>query len=460
MLEVLATSRDRPSWVEVVRFSKRYTIPASDPSVVDISHSRPGFQDFYEEITPNSEGSHKLWKSFEHYKKVLGATPVMTGTQVEVYRSSFNTCPYTAVLVDPYYRYYSTNFYGAPDRLDTTRVWSVPALYVKRSDGGFVPPPADLEALKQRSLNVMLPVIKAELSLLNSIIELKDFKSLPKTLLGISSFARKFLLTGKQTLREALRTGSDGYLQLKFNILPLLSDISGLRTAMLRNEKRINALVTRSGRSQSMHFCFNWAEYPDTSEVSGSSTIPTTPFDTNCQNSFQYKCFQTASFGRYVTYAPSSFHAQIEYNYNYTQYQLVHARALALLDAFGVNFNPVIIWNAIPWSFVVDWVAGVNRWLDQFKTLNMEPTINIHRYLWSVKRSRRILVTRTVGHGVYTVPLPASQSVPLPVVDESAYRRFVGLPSSSSIILSGLSSTEFSLGAALVFARRRHHRHG
>jgi hypothetical protein len=89
----------------------------------------------------------------------------------------------------------------------------------------------------------------------------------------------------------------------------------------------------------------------------------------------------------------------------------------------------------------------------------MKPTINIRRFLWSVKRHRRIFVSKELGYDL-SGPLAPYRNLesPLPVVDESAYRRFVGMPSSSSIISSGLSSSEFSLGAALVITQRRPHK--
>lgn len=162
-----------------------------------------------------------------------------------------------------------------------------------------------------------------------------------------------------------------------------------------------------------------------------------------------------------MTTHASHFHAQIEYNFNYTQFQREHAHVLALLDALGVNFNPAIVWNALPWSFVVDWVVGVSRWLDNLKVGNMEPKINILQYLWSVRRSRTVQVEGKVafnkyfsGYDPYTYYPTAYVS--FPVTYETAYRRSAGLPGPSWFETSGLSSKEFSLGAALVVSHRRH----
>jgi hypothetical protein len=253
-----------------------------------------------------------------------------------------------------------------------------------------------------------------------------------------------------------LRGGSDGYLQAKFNILPLLSDISGIRAALSRTERRINDLVSRSGRTQNKHFAYNWVEYADSYERAGvgGSIAPQISGEGNHTRTQLYT-------DRFVYYQPTIFHAQIQYNYNYTDYQLEHARVLALMDAMGVNLNPAIIWNAIPWSFVVDWVLGVSRWLNQFASANMAPKINIHRYLWSVKRARTILVTKKFSFPSSfnpKVPQLTPTEVPLPVVHETAYRRQVEVLASSSITSSGVDLNEFTLGAALVLSRRRRHR--
>jgi hypothetical protein len=36
------------------------------------------------------------------------------------------------------------------------------------------------------------------------------------------------------------------------------------------------------------------------------------------------------------------------------------------LDAFGVRLDPSIIWNAIPYTFLIDWIADVSGFLQSF----------------------------------------------------------------------------------------------
>jgi hypothetical protein len=350
---------------------------------------------------------------------------------------------YNGVVVDdPYYGYGGSAVFGDPGKLDMNL-----SAYegTTQQNGDFIPDPVQLEELKARSLQTMLPMIRSEMSLLNSIIELKDFKSLPKIMASVLSL--KVPKSIGKSLRELLRRGSDVYLQKEFNIDPLLSDISSLLTAVSRAEKRLNDLITRSGKRQCKHLSVHWLLDVDKSEKTARLSWP--------DKSWPLWHYFWSTSERIVINEPATFHAQIEYNYNYTQYQVEHARLLSILDKVGINFNPQIIWNAIPWSFVVDWVFGVSRWLGQFKEENMAPMINIHRYLWSYKRARMILCSRKLEHQYAPYTPPNNHWVPMPTVYWTTYKRVVGIPTASSIQSSGLSSKEFSLGAALVLARRR-----
>lgn len=437
-----------------VEFSLCFVPPIE---VVHVYWSVPEFTRYYEEVTPDEPGSRSQWKSFEHYKLVT--TPAESfGGALKVASSSvhLNGAPAWGLVPDANGSLSSIQFGsgGIP-------IYGLPALYDKRLDGGFVPPPDGLDALIDASYRSMLPLIKPELSLINSVIELKDFASLPRTLKTLSSLpdiatgVRQRLTLAyrswKKSLKEWNRATADSYLQAKFNILPLLSDISGLKTALTRTERRLNDFITRAGRVQKRHYARFLTEFPprDVSETAWQQVSPL--YNDGLQFATTFKD------ERSVSSEATTFHAEIQYNYNYAGYQLEHARLLSLLDAVGINFNPAIIWNAIPWSFVVDWVFGVSHWLNKQRIGLMDPQINIHRYLWSVKRRRNIIILRRTSclADVNTSAVDTTPWMPLTATTEQAYRRTAGLPLASSIISSGLNASEFSLGAALVIAQRR-----
>jgi hypothetical protein len=427
--------------------------PIEPPYYVDVSTL--GYSPLFEIYTPNSQGSRLNWKDFEHYKSVQaapgegGSTGVIDdnwGYYPEQY--GFGNLEYFAAGYDQHLSggVVLTPF-GDGGRLDT----DLPLLYDPELETGFIPSPDNLDVLTKSALASMLPIIKAELDLPNFILELKDFKRPVSK--AVSTFrSTSFLNALKKlgpwpfkkgvTFNQLLRSAAGSYLNTQFNLLPLLSDIASLYKAMSRTERRINDFVTRSGRPQNKHFVYKWVEYEDSTDDErrvGCVMFPSLN---------RTGCFAS----RQVYYEPTEFHAQIQYNYNYTGYQVEHAQLLGHLDALGINLNPAIIWNAIPWSFAVDWLVGIGPYLDSLKTENMRPVINVRRYLWSIKRRRRIVVSK--GTYIFGSGQLISTSQ-MPVVTQTAYRRSTALPSHSSIELSGLTPKEFSLGAALVIARRR-----
>jgi hypothetical protein len=331
----------------------------------------------------------------------------------------------------------------------------LPKFFDESLNGTFTPDPADLDKLMQRALRSMLPGIKAELSLINSLYELKDFHSLPKTMKKIENvifyFDRTIKRLGKtfsrgRTLRQILNTAADGYLQYAFNLSPLCSDLNAVHRAIDGTSRKVNDLVTREGKPQSKHFVYTWQEYEDKDEVS-DGYLPIDPRFVPRQVDSAFQMLRS------VRSYPTVFHAEVEYNYNFTQYQREHAQMLGLLDALGVNLNPRIIWNAIPWSFVIDWVVDVNQWLDQFKLPNLEPQINMLNFLWSVKR-HRIIYTKAKAFSIADGYPSYPYEVTLPAVDETSYKRHVEGLSTSSLTTSGLSLSEFTLGAALITAHK------
>lgn len=453
-------------------YVQTYPVNAAAPllSGIEMSLPLPAVQQVYEEMTPNSTGSRREWKNFEHYKRY--SDPPRT-SRIEVWLNPYDsTNMHRGFSTDPYVGYMSVHDwwyalpFGDPGKLDD----GLNPFYVQSGDGSFVPPPAELDNLLQRALTVMLPRIKAELSLVNSVLELGDLKrsivSAVSALRRLEPALWRWYSTrnalpfynrslpnlvehwrrGPQALWTLSRLVAGGYLEYSFNLRPLVSDIRGIYAALTQVGRRINDFITRAGRVQVKHFSFNWYEFPSArSDPYGPILI---------DEPMQFPPGMQWSGERIVQSDASTFHAELEYNYNYTQLQLELAQVHGLCDALGVNLNPSIIWNAIPFSFVIDWVFGVSRFLEQFQTKQLEPQINIRRGLWSIKRSRRISCMRGISWRADVGATPTFR-LRMPTVYESAYRRNVWLPTPSSIQSSGVNSREFTLGAALVIANVR-----
>jgi len=416
----------------------------------------PSYLKFLEVRSPLVEGSRKTWNSFEHYKVQCDPGNGGLGSAIITVRPLFQN--FENAVNDnaggPFALYSSAVFGAAGLMTDGLTPLYVPSARTT----GFITDPSGLNEMIDASLRSMLPLLRPKLSAVNSAIELKDFKSLKGTIQNILKLPRGALRRYRKfrNVWHILQVAADVYLQMKFNINPLISDIHGIYRAVAETEKRLNALISRAGKLQVSHFSKNLPADSSTEENEplgrgvGSYALP----------GGQFQSGNSVAFNSRITISDASqFHAQLQYNYHYSAYQLEHARVLGLLDSLGVNLNPAIVWNAIPWSFVVDWLVDVGQWLGTQRIGNMDPKINIMQYCWSVKRSRRVYVTSKIVSPKYYpgTGLPGSyvQSITHPVITETSYKRSVGLPSASSITSSGLNPTEFSLGAALVISRRR-----
>lgn len=422
---------------------------SSHQGIGELLYYAPGYTRLKEYLLSDSSKPHSTWKTCEHYK----CSPVSgSGTGFIVGRIDYadgGSNPMHQFAIDSPDALYKGE-YGTCCEFNN----GLTPYYVSRLDGGFVPPPGNLDELIGYALSRILPKIKAELSLINSLIELKDIVTLRSTIERAGSFFRRLVSRPNVPLHRLFRTNADIYLQYKFNIAPLLSDITGIYRVFAGAERRLNDLITRSGCVRTSHFSKVLTESPNSSE----DPITTAGFSATRESGGSYLIYSTTVQERFVQTDPATFHVQVQYNYNYTAYQLEHARLLSILDGLGVNFNPKILWNAIPWSFVADWVFGIGQYLDQFGRLNMAPKINILQCLWSLSRRRRITVQGYSNSQTITgAPgeLMTRSHFVRPVVVETAYRRQTFTPSFSLITSSGLTPTEISLGAALVISRRR-----
>lgn len=454
-----------PGKTELTPFTCRLPDPLPDPPITYPPFTRDldvaPYTELNEWVWDESwNGDRQTWKNFEHYK--LASTKPDPKDYLFTNYPSLGAYAYDGLCreLTARWRLWSPSAYSTPFGEPGAPITGLPGFYQPNQlDGTFVPPPVDLDNLNDRALKTMLPKIKEDLSLINSIIELKDFKSLPglvRQFRGIVPLVSRFLKTKKSipSLIDFLRLPAETYLTYQFAIAPLVRDIMGLYASLTQFQAQIQDLINREGKTQTRHFNWIWQEYPEKIVELSSTSGWDQPISIIDDPAYIWRQERT------TLTAVSEFHAEIQFNYNYTEFQRTHASALALLDRLGINFNTQIIWNAIPWSFVLDWVLDVSRFLSYYgKTSNMEPTVNILQYLWSIKRKRFIRVDMVVDTAStqHDPIYPKGSHVPYPVVTETAYRRQVGLPGESSITSSGLSPKELSLGAALAICQRRYH---
>lgn len=446
--------------VDLIRFSPVGSWPDPQPEAFDVPYARPQIEEVFEAYSGPNPSNGVVWTDFEHYKRSMGGAG-----------GSSYMLPYVPAWPNTGNRYWSARlptYFGWFQHLGLANIMSAKLIYNPSGSGWFVTLPGNLSDLKQRALNSMMPGIKSELSLINSIIELKDFKGM--VLKAYNSYTRFRDLTAhlpkrfwfRQTVgdlkrgwvlylaqirklspgqRIALgaRYASENFLQWKFAIKPLIADYLSVMKGLRTLEKQLNRLITNEGRVRVGHWSTSFEMWAPEKRVHTYNLGPPlyVPFTVDST---------TESF---IGAVETQFHCEVRYNYNLTNYQREHARMLSYLDAFGINLNPAIIWNAIRFTFLLDWVVGVSRFLEQFKVGNMDPKINILGGLWSVRHRR--VTTWDKTHESYD-GVDLTKRLSMPVIEEVAYARHQFIPGISSLSTSGLSSSEFTLGAALVIA--------
>lgn len=431
----------------------------------------PGVFKTFEAYDGPNPTNGSAWTNFTHYERNLGdlgssrqTLPKVQGAWPNIHDGGWSGD------FPPYAGWVAHN--GAGYLLDTLPIMYTPV----GSDRMSCIVPSDIGAITSKAIEAMTPGIKSELSSINSLIELRDFRTMARKAIAtasrfsvatrklpvrhwgraaiadlysgwkayLSSLKKK---TGSQLAGSVVGVAAENFLQWKFAVAPLISDVRAVRRALKSLEKKINHLVTNEGRVRTSH----WS----TSRTLGSASAREISFAFGGAPKFDEGPYLDAPNSSILRIAASEVEAQIHvelrYNYNLTQYQRENARLLALQDSLGVNFNPAIIWNAIRWTFLVDWMVNVSSYLDQFKVGHMEPKVNVLGALWSSRSTRSQDWSKTYSWD----GMPGSLGMSLPRLDEIAYVRRVFQPDRTSFTTSGLSSSELTLGAALVIAVRR-----
>ena len=342
--------------------------PSTDP------RDRGPFVGFYSGIADVEHG-RKGDNPCIHYEVEISADALSTGVGASLNHYNSTTHEWESVFSGTF-RTLGPNHYSA-----------FPTGYVSNHHNGVALEHWDVSPNRSgEAVTAMWPEIKAQLSVINSILELKDFKHLPKllkqtqgSLNSLLSFMkcqgllamlkqRKFK---KLTLKQLVEVITGQHLNYMFAVAPLVSDLNAIRRVITKADQQINNLLEQEGKDLTSHFSANipLSQFEKTGDFGGSYW----------QGSKWYQ-------HKIQTLMPedAKYTALMRYQYVLPKMLREHARVLGWLDAFGINFNPAIIWNAIPFSFVVDWISNVGKAVDSYKGSLLAPIVSIEGFCHSL----------------------------------------------------------------------------
>lgn len=315
-------------------------------------------------------------------------------------------------------------------------------------------------------LERMLPHVNDGLSLVNSILELKDlrrmfnFNVLDKVLYGLKRevpgakhLDRIFDPSGRLKKTITLKDAAGDYLNYNFGWLPFISDILGLVKALKNLDKRVKYLVARAHRVERKHYILpledEWDLPPEhvvTTEL--TPLFGGIPVYDSSHPSYDSKLTLKPGW----VYKPR-LHATLEYYYTLPNVSETRRKIRAYMDAFGVRLDPAIIWNAIPLSFVIDWVIDVGGFLRRFTPNDLGMQVVVSDASYSLKY-------HYLGEATLFYPPSSSyfgRNITKTVLQDERryYERRTWIPNLFASQARLPTGMQYSLGGALIISRRK-----
>lgn len=267
--------------------------------------------------------------------------------------------------------------------------------------------------------------VKQETLLANFAWELPDVKKLWPTFRDFVALAVPGTTKKVKPLEEARRTSktiSSAYLGYQFGAAPLIGDLVRCYNHLVGLRDHIAWLRKNNGKPVKVEY---------RSRLTGETLLPTLPYRPTTP---------TEGYWRSVPEIRSGFKAWALVTYDVSGLSDLLLQANTLIRAFGLNNPLAILWEALPYSFVVDWISNIGKLIDRLEI--------------PVQLPMRIL---DCGYGVWTNSTiedwytSNGHSVRIRVTKTRGYGRRPGLPITlSKLTTETPSAKQMVLGVALI----------
>jgi hypothetical protein len=293
--------------------------------------------------------------------------------------------------------------------------------------------------------DVMKPGLDNKFSALNFLYELKDLKPLYHDYLkNRGAYKKCFRILwncGHLKLRDIWRQLAEVHLEWSFGIKPFVSDCAKIYQILKNLDKQLTEIVDGAGKHNTRHYRSN-QDFPYLDDTINYGPLVI------------YKgAYLGVSVRRQVEPIDDYYaHATADYSYSVPDYSGMQSDIRKYLAAFGVNLDAQIIWNAIPFSFVVDWFCNVGDWFHSRRIETYPVITTLWDFCISNKWHESELYIFSEPHG--------EGDVASCYVNSEIYSRWkVTPPNYRKFESNDLTVSEALLGSSLIgVTGRKHHR--
>jgi hypothetical protein len=229
-------------------------------------------------------------------------------------------------------------------------------------------------------LRAFRPSLSTGFSLINFLIQWADAKRIFKTFASYSGLRAK-VVGIKRDLQTSGRIGigraANEWLEYQYGTKQFAQDCLTILRLIATWKDRADRFLSKAGTIQTHNFrlCPGAVVYDRTGDIHHR------PFGVD---GFPYQAF------RFTEYAYMTWNGTVVYSFHIPKLRGVISRFGQLCDTFGVAFDPAVIWDAIPFTFVLDWFINLQ---DYFHSVR-EDWINAEIIYSELGRSAKITLDR------------------------------------------------------------------
>lgn len=210
---------------------------------------------------------------------------------------------------------------------------------------------------------------------LNSLYELKDIPGLIQMMRhGLRDFRRaKITDYGTNAIPSGPGRVSGGYLAYEFGIAPLLSDLRKLYSLQIRLHRALERLKKDNGK-----LVRRQGELRLLTSTSGRSQVRSySGFDQQFVSQMHW--YEPFIWRETTTYAKAWFSGRFRYWVPDIGTPQWTARAKRYLS--GISLSPVNLYNAIPWTWLIDWFSNLEFVIDNLTDSAAENLVWDYAYI-------------------------------------------------------------------------------